>query len=104
MSKSQQKKDTLPTKDDGKTDWSEVIKMAKASGNGDLGAFVFGKELPKAIEFEEAVLGACLVDSTGYVAAASVFMSQNPFYLAKNQEVKKKICRRRATLTNKNKI
>ncbi len=52
------------------TDW-ETAK-ARLAQNIDAAEIIFGKLPPQAIEIEEAVLGACLIEKDAFVKAYDV--------------------------------
>jgi len=63
----------------------------KANGNGraktaDLSAYVFGKVQPQAIELEEAVLGALMLDRDALMMVADI-LTPETFYLESHQNV-----------------
>jgi len=53
----------------------------------DLGNFVFGKAPPQALDIEEAVLGACLVDKSGFGIANRIIYVSEIFYKKANQNI-----------------
>jgi replicative DNA helicase len=71
--------DLLPKLDNGMTDW-ETAK-ARLAQNIDAAEIIFGKLPPQAIEIEEAVLGACLIEKEAFAKAYDVLAGfSNPFY------------------------
>ncbi len=71
--------DSLPKLDNGNIDWETLQKTV--SQNKDLIEMLAGKLPPQAIDIEKAVLGACLIDATGFLKAKNVFGAvKNPFY------------------------
>jgi KaiC/GvpD/RAD55 family RecA-like ATPase len=71
--------DLLPKLDNGNTDWETVKK--RLTQNIDATEILLGKLPPQALEIEEAVLGACLIDSTAFKKVAEVLAGfSNPFY------------------------
>jgi DnaB-like helicase N terminal domain/AAA domain len=71
--------DLLPKLDNGSTDWDTVKK--RVSQNIDATEMLLGKLPPQALEIEEAVLGACLLDDTAFKKVKDVlFGFSSPFY------------------------
>jgi replicative DNA helicase len=71
--------DFLPKLDNGNTDW-ETVKNRVAQ-NIDATEMLLGKLPPQAIQIEEAVLGACLMDIEGFTKAKDVLHGfSQPFY------------------------
>jgi hypothetical protein len=62
--------DLLPKFDDGTTDW-ETAKN-RLSQNMSAAEMFLGKMPPQALDIEETVLGACLVDSVAYSKVETV--------------------------------
>ncbi len=54
-------------------------KMRKVSGDSDLNSLVYGRVMPQALELEEAVLGAILVDRDGLPSVIEILRSES-FY------------------------
>ena len=72
--------DLLPKLDNGNVDWETVNK--RVSQNMDVTEIILGKLPPQALEIEEAILGACLVDVDGFKKANKVLEGfSNPFYV-----------------------
>jgi KaiC/GvpD/RAD55 family RecA-like ATPase len=71
--------DSLPKLDNGNIDWETLQKTV--SQNKGLIEMLAGKLPPQAIDIEKAVLGACLIDATGFKKAKNVFGGvKKPFY------------------------
>jgi replicative DNA helicase len=71
--------DLLPKFDDGTTDW-ETAKN-RLSQNMSAAEMFLGKMPPQALDIEETVLGACLIDSTAYPKVKEVLAGfATPFY------------------------
>lgn len=71
--------DLLPKLDNGNTDWETIQK--RLSQNIDATEILLGKLPPQALEIEEAVLGACLIDSSAFKKVKEVLLGfSNPFY------------------------
>jgi hypothetical protein len=71
--------DLLPKLDDGNTDWETVNK--RIAQNIDVTEIFLGKLPPQAIEIEETVLGACLIDMDAFKKVNNVFDGYlDPFY------------------------
>lgn len=92
-----QKSNNLPQKD-GKLDFKAIFALAVKgmemeahnsipNSNPDLSKAVFGELPPQALEIEEAVLGALLIDASAIEKVMSVFGASNPFYTDANQAV-----------------
>lgn len=60
--------------------------MSKKRTIEDVENYVFGKIQPQAVELEEAVLGACMLDKEAFLIAASVLKTKD-FYVEANQKV-----------------
>jgi hypothetical protein len=71
--------DLMPKLDNGNTDWETVKK--RVAQNMDATEMLLGKLPPQAIEIEEAVLGACLIDTSAFAKVKEVLSGfSNPFY------------------------
>jgi replicative DNA helicase len=72
--------DLLPKLDNGNTDWETVNQ--RVSLNMDATEIILGKLPPQALEIEEAILGACLIDIDAFKKANDVLEGfLNPFYM-----------------------
>jgi hypothetical protein len=72
--------DLLPKLDNGMTDWESV--KTRLSQNVNAAEMFLGQLPPQAIEIEQTVLGACLIDPTAYAKAKEVLAGfATPFYL-----------------------
>ena len=72
--------DLLPKLDNGNIDWETVNQ--RVSQNLEVAEIITGKMPPQALETEEAILGACLVDVDGFQKANKVLEGfLNPFYM-----------------------
>lgn len=71
--------DVFPRLDSGKTDWDTVKQRVR--DNIELSSFVFGKTQPQAIQLEEAVIGACLIQKDAFdIAREAMLFEKKPFY------------------------
>lgn len=61
-----------------------ALRAKLENGNVDLSQFVFGEVQPQAVELEETILGACLLDSTAFKVVNEI-LNENDFYVEKNQ-------------------
>jgi replicative DNA helicase len=76
----------FPKLDDGNVDWSTVKK--RMNDNLDLSSYVFGKTQPAAMELEEAILGACLLDTNAFpIAQEAMLFEPEPFYSEANNKI-----------------
>lgn len=61
-----------------------ALRAKLENGNVDLSEFVFGQVQPQAVELEETILGACLLEQ-GAFKIVNEILNENDFYVEKNQ-------------------
>jgi len=61
-------------------------KMRSATGDVDMNTLVYGRVMPQALELEEAVLGAILVDKDGLPSVIEILRSES-FYKEIHAEI-----------------
>ena len=75
----------VPKLDNGKPDWNAVAEQ-NSLNDADLSVFMFGKLQPQALDLEEGIIGACLLNNTIFPKVKAIFEGQEKiFYAEKNQ-------------------